>query len=75
MSTTLQNTPDQLACGLDMILNVTHKANWEYIWAQKQNVIETNDSKVENTKCTPPTYAIGNKVVLRQGNENKHETR
>jgi hypothetical protein len=35
--TTLQNTPGQLVFGRDMILNVKHEANWEYICAEKQN--------------------------------------
>jgi hypothetical protein len=33
--TTLQNTPGQLVFGHDMILNVKHEANWEYIRARK----------------------------------------
>jgi hypothetical protein len=36
---TLQNTPGHLVFGHDMILNVKHIANWEYICAQKQNII------------------------------------
>jgi len=70
--TTLQNTPGQLVFGRDMILNVKHEANWEYIRARKQNIILKNN-KAENAKRTPHTYSIGDKVLLRRGNENKYE--
>jgi transposase InsO family protein len=36
--TTLQNTPGQLVFWRDMILNVKHETNWEYIRAWKQNL-------------------------------------
>ena len=55
---TLQNTPGQLVVGCDMILNVKHRANWEYIQKWKQNLIEKN-SKAENAKRIPHTYEIG----------------
>jgi hypothetical protein len=47
--TTLHNTPGQLVFGCDMILNVKHEANWEYIRARKQNIIVKNN-KAENNK-------------------------
>jgi transposase InsO family protein len=34
--TTLQNTPGQLVFGRDMILNVKHEANWEYIYPRTE---------------------------------------
>jgi hypothetical protein len=71
--TTLQNTPGQLVFGRDMILNVKHEANWEYIRSRKQNMILKNN-KAENAKRIPHTYAVGDKVLLRRGNENKYET-
>ena len=71
--TTLQSTPGQLVFGRDMILNVTHEANWEYIRSRKQKLILKNN-KAENAKRIPHTYAIGDKVLLRRGNENKYET-
>jgi hypothetical protein len=43
--TTLQKTPWQLVFGQDMIFNVQHTTNWEYI--QKQNRIKKN-IKYEN---------------------------
>jgi hypothetical protein len=72
--TTLQNTPGgQLVFGRDMILNVKHEANWEYIHAQKQNIIIKN-IKAENAKRIPHTYNIGDKVLLKRGTENKYGT-
>jgi hypothetical protein len=71
--TTLQNTPGQLVFGRDMILNVKHEANWEYIRVWKQNIILKNN-KAENTKRIPHTSNIGDKVLLKIGTENKYET-
>jgi hypothetical protein len=70
---TLQNTPGQLVFGCDMILKVKHEANWEYIRAQKQNILLKN-KKAENAKRIPHTYNIGDKVLLKRGTENKYET-
>ena len=71
--TTLRNTPGQLVFGRDMILNVKHEANWEYIRARKQKIIQKNN-KAENATRVPHTYAIGDKVLLKRGTENKYET-
>jgi transposase InsO family protein len=71
--TTLQSTPGQLVFGRDMILNVKHEANWEYIRARKQNLILKNN-KAENSKRIPHTYSVGDKVLLKRGTENKYET-
>jgi hypothetical protein len=43
--------------GHDMILNVNHETNWEYICAQKQN-IRIKNNKAENAKRIPHTYNI-----------------
>jgi hypothetical protein len=64
--TTLQNTPGQLEFVHDMILNIKHEANWEYICARKQNIIIKNN-KAENAKRIPHTYNIGDKVLLKRG--------
>ena len=37
--TTLQKTPGQLVFGRDMIFNLQHKENWEYIIKRKQHII------------------------------------
>ena len=56
--TTVQNIPGQLVFGRDMILNVKHEANWEYVQERKQKHIEKNN-KADNAKHIPPTYEIG----------------
>jgi transposase InsO family protein len=66
--TMLQNTPGQLVFGRDMILNVKHEANWDYICAQKQNTILKNN-KAEISKRIPHTYN-----VIKRGTENKCKT-
>ena len=71
--TTLQKTPGQLVFGRDMVLNVEHTANWEYIRSRKQKLIDKNNQR-ENAKRTPHTYEVGDKVMLRKGSENKYET-
>ena len=71
--TTLRNTPGQLVFGRDMILNIKHEANWEYIKKRKQDLIEKNN-QAENAKRTPHTYRVGDKVLIRRGTENKYET-
>ena len=59
--------------GQYMILNVKHEANWEFIHERKQMIIEKNN-KAENAKRIPHTYAVGDKVLLKRGMENKYET-
>jgi len=71
--TTLQKTPGQLVFGRDMILNIKHTANWEYIRQRKQKRIAENNKR-ENAKRTPYTYQVGQKVMLTKGSENKYET-
>ena len=71
--TTLQNTPGQLVFGRDMILNIKHEANWEFIRDRKQKIIEKNN-KAENAKRIPHKYTVGDKVLLKRGTENKYET-
>ena len=45
--TTLQKSPGQLIFGRDMIFNIQHTADWEYIRACKQRLIQKNN-KNEN---------------------------
>ena len=47
--TTLQSTPGQLVFGRDMIFNIQHIANWEYIKQRKQKIINLNNKR-ENSK-------------------------
>jgi hypothetical protein len=58
--------------GRDMILNIEHKANWEYIRARKQALINKNNDR-ENSKRKHHTYKEGDMVMLRIGSENKYE--
>jgi hypothetical protein len=58
--------------GRDMILNIEHKANWEYIRARKQALINKNNLR-ENSKRKHHTYQKGELVMLRIGSENKYE--
>jgi Integrase zinc binding domain/RNase H-like domain found in reverse transcriptase len=71
--TTLRSTPGQLVFGRDMILNVKHEANWEYIRERKQAIIEKNNL-AENAKRIPHRYQRGDQVLLKRGTENKYET-
>ena len=71
--TTLRSTPGQLVFGRDMILNIKHEANWEYIRERKQAIIEKNNL-AENAKRIPHRYKVGDQVLLRRGTENKYET-
>ena len=71
--TTLQKSPGQLVLGRDMIFNVQHTANWEYIRARKQSLIQMNN-KNENISCIPHTYHVNDQVMLRKGTEYKYES-
>ena len=71
--TTLRQTPGQLVFGRDMIFNVKHKADWEYIRQRKQNKINQNNER-ENAKQIKHTYQVNDKVVLHRGTENKYES-
>jgi len=70
--TTLQASPGQLVFGRDMIFNIKHTANWEYIKQRKQKIINKNN-KNENAKRQPHVYQVGDKVLLKRGTENKYE--
>jgi len=70
--TTLQNSPGQLVFGRDMILNIKHTANWEYIRARKQKIINKNNQR-ENAKRKKHEYQEGDLVLLNRGTENKYE--
>ena len=66
-------TPEQLVFGWDMILNVGHIANWDYIQQRKQSIINKNNEK-ENSKILPHDYSVGDKVLIKRGTKNKYET-
>ena len=71
--TTLQNSPGQLVFGRDMIFNIKHTANWEYIRARKQRIINKNNER-ENSKRKHYEYKVGDQVLLHKGTQNKYET-
>ena len=70
--TTLQSTPGQLVFGRDMIFNIQHIANWEYIKQRKQKIINLNNIR-ENSKHKEHVYQVVDKVLLSRGTENKYE--
>ena len=70
--TTLRKSPGQLVFGRDMILNINHVANWEFIRERKQKLIDKNNQR-ENQKRIPHNYQLGDKVLLKRGTENKYE--
>ena len=43
--TTTQSTPAQLVFGRDMMMNIQHKANWEFIRKRKQQSINQNNQR------------------------------
>jgi transposase InsO family protein len=59
--TSLQSTPGQLVFGTDMIFNIQHTANWEYIKQRKQRIIYLN--KRENSMRQQHVYRVGDKVL------------
>jgi hypothetical protein len=71
--TTLQKSPGQLVFSGDMIFNIQHTADWEYIHARKQRLIQKNN-KNENKYRVPHTYHVNDKVMLLKGTENKYES-
>ena len=73
MSTTLQQTPGQLVFGRDMIFNIKHTANWEYIRKRKQDLINKNNKR-ENAGRIKHEYKVGEKVLLKRGKENNYES-
>jgi len=69
---TLRKTPGQLVFGRDMIFNIQHVANWEFIRQNKQRLIDKNN-KAENSKRIEHTYKKGDLVLLKRGTENKYK--
>ena len=57
--------------GRDMIFNIKHVANWEYIRQNKQKMIEKNN-KAENAKRDAYSYKTGDFVLLLSGTGNKY---
>ena len=62
--TTLKKMPGQLVFGRDMIFNIQHVANWEFIRQNKQICIDKNN-KAENAKRIAHLYKEGDLVLLK----------
>ena len=71
--TSLQSTPGQLVFGRDMIFNIQHTANWEYIKQRKQRIIDLNNKR-EKSKRQQHVHCIGDKVLFNRATENKYES-
>jgi hypothetical protein len=59
--------------GRDIIFNIQHIVNWEYIKQRKQKVINLNNNK-ENSKRVQNVYQVEDKVLLHRGTESKYES-
>ena len=70
--TMLCPTPGQLIFGRDMILNTQYLADWTVIKACKQQLIHKNDI-IENSKCIPHQYKVGDMVMLENCCANKYK--
>ena len=72
----IANTPHamlgQLIFGRDMILNMQYLADWTAFKARKQQLIRKNIF-IENSKCNPHQYKVGDKVMLENHHVNKYE--
>ena len=64
--------PGQLVFGCDMIFNIQHVANWEFIRQNKQRRIDKNN-KAENAKHIAHQYNKGDLVLLLCRTEHKYE--
>ena len=70
--TTLCTMSGQLIFGRDMILNKQYLADWTAIKAHKQQLIHKNNV-IENSKCIPYQYKVGDMVMLEKHCANKYE--
>ena len=51
---------------------VQHTANWEYIRARKQRLIQMNNQNKNKSRISH-TYQVNDKVMLQRGTKNKYE--
>ena len=74
VSTTTQATPTQLVFRRNALLNVTFKADWDYIKQRKlKRIIQNNEA--ENLTCKEHTYSMGDGVMVRNDTQRKHRER
>ena len=69
--TTLEATPMQLVFGRDAVLPIFHQADWQYIKAKKQRLINMNNQR-ENAKRIPHTYQVNDKVLFERIKKTKY---
>eukprot|EP00957_Ditylum_brightwellii_P099840 7607099-Ditylum_brightwellii.AAC.1 len=69
----MQATPMQLVFGRDVILNVKHEADWNYMKQRQESLIRKNNEQ-ENKKRKTQNYQIGDKVLLKENRATKYET-
>jgi cobalamin-dependent methionine synthase I len=70
--TTTRATPAQLVFGRDAIHNINFMADWHYIKQRKQQLIVQNNNR-ENKRRREHKYSPGDKVMIKQDNNRKHE--
>jgi hypothetical protein len=70
--TTLKATPGQLVFGRDMIFNIEHQADWQFIREKKLKRMEENNAR-ENSRRIPHDYAVGDLVSLVKAEFSKAE--
>ena len=71
--TTKIKSPGQIVFGRDMILPITHVADWRYIRHRKQTQID-NDVILKNANRIDHDYIVGDKVLTGTKSEYKQET-
>ena len=71
--TTLRATPTQLVFGRDAMLNIQHKADWNYIKNRKQMLIDKNNEQ-ENSKRMEYKYKINDEILIKQDWNAKYST-
>ena len=70
---TTRVTPMQIVFGRDAIFNICHIADWRYIEERKQQLIRCNNKR-ENNLRIPHTYAVGDKVLIKNAQSMKYGT-
>ena len=70
--TTLQASPIHLVFGQYAILNINHVADWEHIRQRKQLWIDHNNKR-KNMCRNNHQYKVGDKILVKQKKNSKHE--
>ena len=70
---TTRATPMQIVFGRDAIFNIRHIADWRYIEERKRKLIQRNNKR-ENNARIPHTYAVGDKILIKNAQSTKYGT-